>query len=77
MTLPSSKHSSAGAPDKLALLRNHSLFGLLPPAAIEHLGSYMRRRTLPRGSTIFAKGDPGNRADGRSCRIGEDQRAVN
>src|SRR3984893_9360558 len=59
MTLPSSKHSSAGAPDKLALLRNHSLFGLLPPAAIEHLGSYMRRRTLPRGSTIFAKGDPG------------------
>jgi CRP/FNR family cyclic AMP-dependent transcriptional regulator len=59
MTLPSSKHSSAGAPDKLALLRNHSLFGLLPPAAIEHLGSYMKRRTLPRGSTIFAKGDPG------------------
>jgi CRP/FNR family transcriptional regulator, cyclic AMP receptor protein len=59
MTLPSSKHSSAGAPGKLALLRNHSLFGLLPPAAIEHLGSYMKRRTLPRGSTIFAKGDPG------------------
>src|SRR6202049_4040313 len=60
MTLPSSKHSSAGAPGKLALLRNHSLFGLLPPAALEHLGSYMKRRTLPRGSAIFAKGDPGS-----------------
>src|SRR5216684_5709746 len=59
MTLPSSKHSSAGAPDKLALLRNHSLFGLLPPAAIEHLGSYMKRRTLPRGAVIFAKGETG------------------
>src|SRR4249919_903176 len=58
MTLSSSKHSSACA-GKLALLRNHSLFGLLPPAAIEHLGSYVKRRTLPRGSTIFAKGDPG------------------
>jgi CRP/FNR family transcriptional regulator, cyclic AMP receptor protein len=44
----------------LALLRNHSLFGQLPPAAIEHLGSYMKRRTLPRGSAIFSKGDPGN-----------------
>jgi CRP/FNR family transcriptional regulator, cyclic AMP receptor protein len=59
MTLPSSKHSSADSPGKLALLRNHPLFGSLPPAAIEHLGSYMKRRTLPRGSTIFAKGDPG------------------
>jgi CRP-like cAMP-binding protein len=59
MAIPSSKHATTGAPDKLALLRNHSLFGLLPPAAIEHLGSYMKRRTLPRGSTIFAKGDPG------------------
>jgi CRP-like cAMP-binding protein len=45
--------------DKLALLRKHSLFGQLPPEAIEHLGSYMKRRSLPRGSTIFAKGDPG------------------
>ena len=48
-----------GVPDKLALLRNHSLFGQLPPAAIEHLGSYMKRRKLPRGSTIFEKDDPG------------------
>jgi CRP/FNR family cyclic AMP-dependent transcriptional regulator len=60
MAIPSSKHPTAGAPDKLALLRNHSLFGQLPPAVIEHLGSYMKRRTLPRGSTIFAKGDLGS-----------------
>ena len=47
------------AEDKLALLRNHSLFGQLPPAVLGHLGSYIKRRTLPRGSIIFAKGDPG------------------
>jgi CRP-like cAMP-binding protein len=46
-------------PDRLALLRNHSLFGQLPAAAIEHLGSYMQRRKLARGSTIFEKDDPG------------------
>jgi len=47
------------AGDKLALLRGHSLFGQLPPAVLEHLGSYMRRWSLPRGTAIFAKGDPG------------------
>ena len=26
---------------------------------IEHLGSYMKTRKVPRGATIFAKGDPG------------------
>ncbi len=60
MAIPSTKHPTAGDQDKLALLRNHSLFGQLPPAAIEHLTSYMKRRTLPRGSTIFAKGDVGS-----------------
>src|ERR1700736_3975899 len=60
MAIPTTKHPTAGAADKLTLLRNHSLFGQLPPAAIEHLGSYMKRRTLPRGSAIFAKGDPGS-----------------
>jgi len=47
------------AGDKLALLRGHSLLGQLPPAVLEHLGSYMRRWSLPRGTAIFAKGDPG------------------
>jgi CRP/FNR family transcriptional regulator, cyclic AMP receptor protein len=47
------------APDKLSLLRAHPLFRQLPPAVVERLGSYMKRRALPRGTTIFAKGDPG------------------
>src|SRR5713226_2292759 len=60
MAVPSTKRPTAGAPDRLALLRNHSLFGQLAPAVIEHLGSYIKRRALPRGAAIFAKGDPGS-----------------
>jgi CRP-like cAMP-binding protein len=43
----------------LALLRNHFLFRDLPPAVLEHLGSYMKTRKVRRGVTIFSKGDPG------------------
>ena len=56
----SSRRAGPGAEDKLALLRRHSLFGQLPPAALDHLGSYMKRRSLLRGTVIFAKGDPGS-----------------
>jgi CRP-like cAMP-binding protein len=35
------------------------LFQDLPGSVIEHLGSYMKTRKVPRGATIFAKGDPG------------------
>jgi CRP/FNR family transcriptional regulator, cyclic AMP receptor protein len=45
--------------DKLAPLRNHPIFREFPPAVIEHLGTYMTRRTVPQGAMIFAKGDPG------------------
>ena len=45
--------------ERLAILRRNSLFGQLPTAVIEHFGSYMKRRSLPRGTVIFAKGDPG------------------
>jgi len=45
--------------ERLAILRRNSLFGQLPTAVIEHLGSYMKRRSLPRGTVLFAKGDPG------------------
>jgi CRP-like cAMP-binding protein len=55
----SSTRAVAGAEDKLGLLRRHSLFGQLPPAVLDHLGSYMKRRSLPRGAVIFTKGDPG------------------
>src|SRR5262245_17386251 len=47
------------AVDRLAMLREHSLFGALGPEVIERLGSYMTTRTVRRGATIFAKGDPG------------------
>jgi CRP-like cAMP-binding protein len=45
--------------DKLAPLRNHPLFREFPPSVIEHFGTYMTRRSVRRGATIFAKGDPG------------------
>jgi CRP-like cAMP-binding protein len=45
--------------DRLALLRQHPLFRELPEPAIERLGTYMKARKIPRGTTIFAKGDPG------------------
>jgi CRP-like cAMP-binding protein len=60
MATASSTRAGPGAEDKLALLRRHSLFGQLPPVALDHLGSYMKRRSLPRGAVIFTKGDPGS-----------------
>jgi len=48
-----------GTGNRLALLRNHPLFGELPADALERLGSYMTRKTVARGTTIFTKGDPG------------------
>jgi CRP-like cAMP-binding protein len=59
MSIPGGKRPAERTRDKLALLRNHSLFRDLPPAVIEHLGSYMKTRRVARGNTIFAKGDPG------------------
>jgi CRP/FNR family transcriptional regulator, cyclic AMP receptor protein len=59
MDIASRRQATAGTADKLAILRRHSLFGKLSSAAIEHLGSYMKRRSLPRGAVIFTKGDPG------------------
>ena len=60
MAVSNVRQATSGPPDKLALLRHHPLFGQLPPRVIEHLGSYMRKRALARGETIFAKGDPGS-----------------
>jgi CRP-like cAMP-binding protein len=48
------------AVDKLAPLRNHPLFREFSPAVIEHFGTYMTRRSVRRGATIFAKGDAGS-----------------
>jgi CRP/FNR family transcriptional regulator, cyclic AMP receptor protein len=46
-------------PDKLSLLRNHPLFRELPPATLDHISAYLRRRSVPKGTVIFRKGDPG------------------
>jgi CRP/FNR family cyclic AMP-dependent transcriptional regulator len=46
--------------DKLALLRRHPLFGAIAPELLARLSAYATTRTVPRGDTIFAKGDPGN-----------------
>src|SRR6516225_6135406 len=59
MSIPGGNRPAERPRDKLSLLRNHSLFRDLPPAVIERLGSYMKTRRAARGSTIFAKGDPG------------------
>src|SRR5690242_10390182 len=45
--------------DKLTPLRNHAVFRELSPAVIEHLSTYMTRRTVRQGAMIFAKGDQG------------------
>ena len=59
MSIPGGRRPAERPRDKLSLLRNHSLFRDLPSAVIEHLGSYMKTRKVVRGTTIFAKGDPG------------------
>jgi CRP-like cAMP-binding protein len=59
MSIPSAKQAASRTRDKLSLLRSHALFRDLPPAVIDHLGSYMKTRRLTRGTTIFTKGDPG------------------
>src|SRR5262245_470296 len=60
MPSPSAKPQGERTRDKLSLLRSHPLFRDLPPGVIEHLGSYMKTRRAARGTTIFAKGDPGS-----------------
>jgi CRP/FNR family transcriptional regulator, cyclic AMP receptor protein len=56
---PSREKSPPRVLDKLAPLRNHPLFREFPPSVIEHFGTYMTRRSVRRGATIFSKGDPG------------------
>jgi CRP-like cAMP-binding protein len=45
--------------DKLAILRNHPLFGQLGADALNRLGSYAHTKSVRLGTTIFEKGDPG------------------
>lgn len=45
--------------DRLAILRNHPIFGALGPELLDRLASYAIRQTVPRGKAIFTRGDPG------------------
>jgi hypothetical protein len=58
MAIASRKQATAGTADTLVFLRRHWLFGQLSQTAIEHLAFYTKRRSLPRGTVVFAKGEP-------------------
>jgi CRP/FNR family transcriptional regulator, cyclic AMP receptor protein len=46
--------------EKRHVLQNHYLFGKLSPKHIDRLASCIVGKSVPRASTIFAKGDPGS-----------------
>jgi CRP-like cAMP-binding protein len=53
-------HAGATRPaDKLAILRNHPLFGQLGDDALNRLASYAHTRAVKAGTMIFERGDPG------------------
>src|SRR6516165_11093221 len=45
---------------KLSVLRQHPIFRDLEPEALDQLCRYAKHTVLKRGSTLFAKDDPGN-----------------
>jgi CRP/FNR family cyclic AMP-dependent transcriptional regulator len=51
--------ATGGATDKVSLLRNHPLFCELTPSMLERISTYVNRRSVAKGSTIFEKGDAG------------------
>src|SRR5262245_55291511 len=59
MSMAGDVRSAAAPIDRIVLLRNHQLFRELDAKAIEQLASHAARRSLPRGSVIFVKGDQG------------------
>lgn len=46
--------------DRLAFFRNHPIFGILGPDLLHQLRSHARMRSVERGATVFAKGEPGS-----------------
>lgn len=54
-----SRGQAAPAPDKLALLQRHPLFGVLGTDLLKRLSACATTRRAKRGATIFDKGDPG------------------
>src|SRR5262249_39880977 len=60
---PTSTGRDSSAPsrtkDRVSLLRNHPLFCELTPSILERISTYVKRRSVSKGSTIFEKGDAG------------------
>ncbi|HWV43277.1 Crp/Fnr family transcriptional regulator [Pseudorhodoplanes sp.] len=56
---PLSPHEAQIA-EKLAFFRNHPIFGILGQDLITQLRAHARVRNVERGTTVFAKGDPGS-----------------
>jgi CRP/FNR family cyclic AMP-dependent transcriptional regulator len=54
------KRSQQRGLDKHRILCDHFLFGKLSPQQIDRLCSCIRTKSVNRGTTIFAKGDPGS-----------------
>jgi CRP/FNR family transcriptional regulator, cyclic AMP receptor protein len=49
--------ATGGATDRVSLLRNHPLFCELTPSMLERISTYVKRRSVAKGFTIFEKGD--------------------
>ena len=45
--------------EKRSMLQNHCVFGKLSPKHIDRLVACIVRKSIPRGTNIFTKGDPG------------------
>jgi CRP/FNR family transcriptional regulator, cyclic AMP receptor protein len=58
MTPPAQKPARR-AFDKRTILQNHPIFGALGADLLDRLSSYAIPQTVERGTTIFARGDPG------------------
>jgi hypothetical protein len=60
--MPGSKESPSSRrdADKRALLKNNDLFAKLSPQQIERLAACVVSKSVPRATSIIAKGDPGS-----------------
>jgi CRP/FNR family transcriptional regulator, cyclic AMP receptor protein len=56
---PAGQHQPISVPEKVALLRRHPLFSELDPKICDRLAANATTRNVPRGATIFSKGDAG------------------
>jgi CRP-like cAMP-binding protein len=53
------QHQGISVPERAALLRRHPLFKELDPKISDRLAAQAKTKSVPRGATIFVKGDAG------------------